>query len=137
MHVYRGKLAIIALSAVSGKIVFIHRRRDVYYASMHRNSLPRHVPSDALALGDIIDVFAGIRDHGIMRRFFNEIFTPVERHNLSMRWQLLKLLHQRVPQRTIAARLGVSLCKITRGARVLKNNRSISRSILDMCQASI
>jgi len=98
---------------------------------MNRNGHPRHVPSDALALNDIIEVFAGIRDQDAMRMFFNEIFTPAERMKIALRWQLLKLLHKRLPQQTVGARLGVSLCKITRGSRVLKNSRSVSRRILD------
>ena len=66
-----------------------------------------------------------------MRRFFDEIFTSAERRDLALRWNLMKLLHAGVPQRRIAAKLGVSLCKITRGSRVLKGRGSVSGKMLD------
>lgn len=66
-----------------------------------------------------------------MQRFLNEILTPAERRDLALRWRLMKLLHAGVPQRKVAARLGVSLCKITRGSRVLRRPGSVSRRLLD------
>jgi TrpR family trp operon transcriptional repressor len=50
--------------------------------------------------------------------------TPAELENLELRWQLLRLLAGGVPQREIASRLGISLCKITRGSRILKDRES-------------
>ncbi|MCK7512132.1 MAG: trp operon repressor [Desulfobacterales bacterium] len=47
-----------------------------------------------------------------------------------MRWQLLKDLHDGMTQRSIAARYHISLCKITRGSKVLRRN-STTRKILD------
>jgi TrpR family trp operon transcriptional repressor len=66
-----------------------------------------------------------------MQRFFEEILTPAEREDLALRWRLMKMLHNGIAQREIASTLGVSLCKITRGAKVLKLKKSISRSILN------
>lgn len=48
------------------------------------------------------------------------ILTPREREEIALRWQLVLLLAQGYSQRTVAAQLGISLCKITRGARELK-----------------
>ena len=79
---------------------------------------------------DLVDAFAGISDRPTMERFFGEIFTPAERRTLALRWRLLKLLVAGVSQRDIAARLGVSLCKITRGSRILKGRRSVALSLL-------
>ena len=42
----------------------------------------------------------------------------------------MQLLHKGLPQRDIAEQLGISLCKITRGAKILKQNDSISRKML-------
>jgi len=65
-----------------------------------------------------------------MLRFFGEIFTATERNNIGLRWQLMKMLARGVPQRTIARRLGVSLCKITRGAKILRQRNSVSKNVL-------
>ncbi|MCQ2790048.1 MAG: Trp family transcriptional regulator [bacterium] len=37
----------------------------------------------------------------------------------------MNLLSQGVTQREISAQLGVSLCKVTRGAKILKNSKSV------------
>lgn len=65
-----------------------------------------------------------------MEKFLREIFTPGELHDLALRWELMRRLSQGVPQRQIAGEMGISLCKITRGAKILKAENSITRSIL-------
>jgi len=80
---------------------------------------------------ELIRVFTEINDDGDMARFFDEIFTPKERADLVMRWQLLKELHAGEPQRAIAARHRISLCKITRGSRILKQEDSVTRILLE------
>jgi TrpR family trp operon transcriptional repressor len=82
----------------------------------------------------IIGVFTGINDSSTMRRFFNEIFTAKEIADLSLRWELMQQLQQGYPQREIASRLGISLCKITRGAKIIKNSRSVSSGLLNTKQ---
>lgn len=82
------------------------------------------------ALREIVSVFAGIANVRDMQRFFEEIFTPSERRDLALRWQLLRRLSEGIPQRQIADEFGISLCKITRGSRILKNPASISARIL-------
>ena len=71
-----------------------------------------------------------MRDTDQMRRFLEEIMTPAERKDLALRWELMRMLMDGVPQRQIAEELGVSLCKITRGAKILKQNDSISKQHL-------
>ena len=65
-----------------------------------------------------------------MERFLGEILTPAERHDLTLRWELMRRLNLGTSQRQIASDLKISLCKITRGAKVLKNSESISRKLL-------
>jgi len=65
-----------------------------------------------------------------MAAFFDEIFTGRERNDLALRWKLMQRLADGVPQRKIAAELGISLCKITRGAKVLKIPGSVSKRLL-------
>ncbi len=78
------------------------------------------------ALRAIIEVFASIGNPDTMQRFFEELFTPAERRDLALRWELMRRLHQGEAQRHIADALGISLCKITRGSRVLKAADSVS-----------
>lgn len=57
--------------------------------------------------------------------FLSEILTESEISTLSKRWRILKLLSQGATQREIATELNVGLCKVTRGAKILKNKDSI------------
>jgi len=80
---------------------------------------------------ELITVFSEITDVGQMEAFLGEIFTPKEIADINLRWQLLKELHAGRTQRSIAARHRMSLCKITRGSKVLKAENSLVRKILD------
>jgi TrpR family transcriptional regulator, trp operon repressor len=77
----------------------------------------------------MIDAFCQVTDREDMRRLFTEIFTSAELDDLSLRWKLLAELSEGRTQRDISKRLGISLCKITRGARLLKDEKSVLRSI--------
>ncbi len=59
-------------------------------------------------------------------KFLREILTENELLTLSKRWRILKMLNDGIAQRTIADELNVSLCKITRGAKVLKNKNAVT-----------
>jgi TrpR family trp operon transcriptional repressor len=63
--------------------------------------------------------------------FFEDIFTPAELEDISLRWKLLKDLHKGLTQRKIADKYGISLCKITRGSKILKNKDSLVFKILN------
>ncbi|MCE5274427.1 MAG: Trp family transcriptional regulator [Syntrophaceae bacterium] len=80
---------------------------------------------------EIEKVFARITDYRDMISFFEEIFTPREISDLVLRWQLLKELHEGNTQRSIAEKHRISLCKITRGSRVLKRQNSFTKKVLD------
>lgn len=80
---------------------------------------------------DLLRVFTEITDPAKMETFCREIFSPKELKDLALRWQLLKELHEGHPQRQIAARYRISLCKITRGSKILKRKNSVTKKILD------
>ena len=80
---------------------------------------------------DVADLFAGVADRRKMRQMLDEILTPTELRDLALRWQLVQRLHAGAPQRRIASDLGISLCKITRGSRILKRPRGAIRGILE------
>ena len=73
---------------------------------------------------------AALKTPAAAERFLKEMLTPREHHDLVLRWELLSLLAEGVPQRRIADALGVSLCKITRGAKILKDKKSLVAKFL-------
>ncbi len=77
-----------------------------------------------------IAVLSAISDEDEMASFLREMLTSKEIADVALRWQLLEELYAGETQRSIAARHKLSLCKITRGARILKNENSITKKIL-------
>ena len=57
--------------------------------------------------------------------FFKELLTESEIETLSKRWRILDMLVKGQTQREIAKELKVSLCKVTRGAKILKDKDSV------------
>ena len=82
-------------------------------------------------IDDLVEVFCKIQDPEQMRRFLDEILTRSERRDLALRWRLMEMLREGVTQRKIAADLHVSLCKITRGAKILKDPESVTVRMLE------
>lgn len=78
----------------------------------------------------IATAFASITDPEEMEKFFDEVLTAKEVDDITMRWQVLKGIHEGESQRKIAAKHGMSLCKITRGSKILKDEGAISAKIL-------
>lgn len=81
-------------------------------------------------LSEISARLAEIQDPQIIERLFDEILTPTEKKALSLRWQLMKQLKAGIPQRKIAEDLGISLCKITRGSKIIRDPESITNRLL-------
>jgi TrpR family trp operon transcriptional repressor len=80
---------------------------------------------------ELIDIFARTSEPREMEVLFQEIFTPNEISTLTLRWQLLKDLYEGKTQRKIAAEHKISLCKITRGSKILKTRGSYLKKVLD------
>jgi len=80
---------------------------------------------------ELIKVFAEISDFEEMKAFIGEILTPKEIEDFSLRWKLLQELHEGTTQRDIASKYGISLCKITRGSKILKKDNPITKKILN------
>ncbi|GAB6097806.1 hypothetical protein JCM14469_40600 [Desulfatiferula olefinivorans] len=89
------------------------------------------------AYGNLITIIAGMDSEEDLARLFDELFTERERRDLALRWQLLEELHQGSTQRDIAARHKISLCKITRGSRILKDESSMVRRLLSGKKQSV
>ena len=82
-------------------------------------------------LAEIAGVLAGMRHPAEVRDWLQALLTPCERDRICLRWRLVCLLADGVPQREIARRLGISLCKITRGSRELKRGPRLFRKVVE------
>jgi TrpR family trp operon transcriptional repressor len=82
------------------------------------------------AYDDLIKLFAGTTNESDMYKLFEELFTTAEKKDFALRWTLMQELYQGVPQREIASRHNISLCKITRGSKILKSPNSICKKVL-------
>ena len=78
----------------------------------------------------LIEIFAHTTAKKEMFKLFEELFTQREKYDFALRWRLMRELHAGKTQRDIASRLGISLCKITRGSKVLKDEQSMFAKIL-------
>jgi len=58
----------------------------------------------------------------LLKAFLRDLLTPAEYRDTALRWRIIKMLSDGVPQRNIAESLGVSLSKITRGSRELSDD---------------
>ncbi len=50
-----------------------------------------------------------------------DLLTPHELESLAERWQEIQLLASGMTQRAVAKKMGISISKVTRGARMLKH----------------
>ena len=88
------------------------------------------------AFEKVTAVLSSITSPDEMRRFLVELLTPGEVRDITLRWNLLELLAQGVTQRKIAEELKISLCKITRGSKILKQKDAVTARVLNERTAS-
>lgn len=92
-----------------------------------RKTTPKEIAASKDDLAELAAAVARLRDAAAVVRFFEELFTPSECVELSKRWALVRELLAGKSQRDIARQLGLSLCKITRGARLARDPDSLLR----------
>lgn len=78
----------------------------------------------------LLKVISEFKDIDEMGRFFEELLTPAELQDVSLRWKLMNDLYDGMTQRDIARKYRISLCKITRGSKILKADGSISLKLI-------
>lgn len=81
-------------------------------------------------LAEMARTIAATHDPVLIEGFLYSLLTKAEIDEIAKRWALVKRIAEGVPQRTIAAELGLSLCKITRGSRELKKEGSPFKRML-------
>jgi len=75
-------------------------------------------------LRELSGALVSCHDQELMESFLLQLFTPSEVQEMGKRWALVCLLNEGMSQRAIAKKLGLSLCKITRGSKELKKEHS-------------
>ena len=88
---------------------------------------------DETSMREVAEAFASLKTADDVRRFLGELCTPSECRDIALRWHLMKRLLDGVPQRAIAKDLGLSLCKITRGSKYMKDEASLFRRLVLRC----
>jgi TrpR family trp operon transcriptional repressor len=81
-------------------------------------------------LSELVQALAKTKDPLLIKDFLRCLLTPAEAADIAARWALVKALEQKTPQREIAKTLGLSLCKITRGSREMKNPHQAFQKML-------
>jgi len=84
-------------------------------------------PGHDADLKELARILARLRDARHVYDMLYALLTPGERETLALRWRLVRMLEEGVSQRGIASALGISLCKITRGSRELKQGPAAFR----------
>ena len=79
---------------------------------------------------ELAKIIKTIKSESEIEGFLNELLTEAELETLSKRWRILNMLKDGCTQRAIASELKVSLCKVTRGAKIVKDENSIIRKYL-------
>jgi len=64
--------------------------------------------------------------------FLECLLTPSELQEVSSRWALVREIDEGTTQREIARKMGLSLCKITRGSRELKKVNSPFKNMIEI-----
>ena len=82
-------------------------------------------------LKEFAAVLAKIRDKRLIEELLICILTKRELEEVDGRWKLVKLLDRGISQRKIAEKLGMSLCKITRGSKELKKDNSALKRVIE------
>ena len=95
--------------------------KTCYHVTIDRNKLD---------MNEIYQILNNLKNEKDISTFLSELLTDSEIETLSKRWRILKLLAKGETQRQISKDLNVSLCKVTRGSRILKNKNAITTKFL-------
>ena len=90
-----------------------------------RKTTPCDIAAAQEDFRDLSRTLASLPGPDATERFLRELCTPAECVDLAKRWRLMHALVSGKTQRAVAKELGMSLCRITRGARYAKSPDSI------------
>jgi TrpR family trp operon transcriptional repressor len=80
---------------------------------------------------ELIRKVAKDRNKAFMREFLFDLLSRAEYRELAVRWQIMKMLANKVPHREIAKKLKVSVATVSRGVKELANKKGGFKTALD------
>ena len=86
------------------------------------------------AIQELAKVLAYTKKEAEIEDFLYSLLTKAEVEAIAARWTLVKEIAAGTPQRDIAKKYSLSLCKITRGSRELKKENSSFRLMISRLQ---
>ncbi len=86
---------------------------------------------------ELIHLIYSIQDESFFNDFLNCLFTPAEKIDFAHRWLIVKELKNGTPQREIAKKYNMSLCKITRGSKELQKENSAFNKIFEKFDSTL
>ncbi len=92
---------------------------------------PRQQVEPLPGLDDLADAVLLLRDRDDATRFLRDLCTLAELEQLTHRWQIVRLLEQKVSYLEIAERIGTSTATVTRVAHWLRHGTGGYRVVLE------
>lgn len=81
--------------------------------------MKQHQGGKRKAINNLMDAFCALTDRKEALAFLSDLCTPAELEAMADRWEVVPLLRQGLPYRSIHEQTGVSVTTITRVARSL------------------
>lgn len=106
-------MSIITKCKYSNNVTIDRNKILIYIVSMNSN------------ISEITNFILKLRSREELMAFLKEMLSESEIATLSKRWRILSMLAEGRTQRDIVKELNVSLCKVTRGSKILKDKNSV------------
>ena len=100
-------MPIVTKCKCSDNVTIDRNKTLIYIVSMNSN------------IREITNFILKLRSREELMAFFKEMIYESEFATLSKRWRILSMLAEGRTQRDIVKELNVSLCKVTRGSKIL------------------
>ncbi len=84
------------------------------------------------ALSELSTALSRSDDPDFINEFLQCLLTPNEIDEVATRWALVREIDVGTTQREIARKMGLSLCKITRGSKELKKENSPFKRMFEL-----
>lgn len=93
--------------------------------TIDRNKISAYIVTMNSNIREITNFILKLRSREELMAFLKEMLSESEIATLSKRWRILSMLAEGRTQRDIVKELNVSLCKVTRGSKILKDKNSV------------
>jgi TrpR-related protein YerC/YecD len=85
---------------------------------------------------DLLDTILALPDHAAAERFFRDLCTLRELHDLAQRWHVVRLLDQGIPYAEISRNTGASTATVTRIAQWLNHGTGGYREAIERAEST-